>query len=113
MRKYTLINMYNSSNYESWEQAQKLGGVYSTSLSCFEPSFVDEVSKAIRKACQMVDGNSKIILHHRNVSIDRTEQGWSVFVDGTVHSTWDDLHRAEIEAGWAWDELQDEENNHG
>lgn len=55
----TTICMYNASSYDSWEQAEKLGGVYSTSV---DSSIVEEVSEAILRACTMVDGNAKINL---------------------------------------------------
>ena len=55
----TTICMYNESIYDSWEQAEKLGGVYSTSVNS---SIVEEVSQAILVACTMVDGNAKINL---------------------------------------------------
>ena len=55
----TTICMYNESIYDSWGQAEKLGGVYSTSVNS---SIVEEVSQAILVACTMVDGNAKINL---------------------------------------------------
>ena len=55
----TTICMYNASNYDSWEQAEKLGGIYSTNV---DSSSVEEVSQAILVACTMVDGNAKINL---------------------------------------------------
>ena len=55
----TTICMYNASSYDSWEQAEKLGGVYSTSV---DSSIVEEVSQAILRACTMMDSNAKITI---------------------------------------------------
>ena len=55
----TTICMYNEDSYDSWEQAEKLGGIYSTSVNS---SIVAAVSQAILVACTMMDGNAKINL---------------------------------------------------
>ena len=55
----TTLCMYNASSYDSWEQAEKLGGVYATSV---DSSIVEEVSQAILVACTMVDSNAKITI---------------------------------------------------
>ena len=34
------------------------------------------------------------------IEIKRTVQGWTVFVDGVAHATFDDPERAEQEAAW-------------
>jgi len=65
--KHTFIEMYNSSNYDSWEQAWKFGGVYITTVfSVDEPrhgagfSIMEDVRDAIETACQMMNSNCEV-----------------------------------------------------
>lgn len=65
--KHTFIEMYNASNYDSWEQAWKLGGVYILPVfSVDEPqhgagfSIMEDVRDAVLLACEMMDGNSAV-----------------------------------------------------
>lgn len=70
--KHTFIEMYNSSNYDSWEQAWKFGAVYITTVfSVDEPregvgfSIMEDMHDAIETACCMMDSNSEIKLRTR------------------------------------------------
>ena len=65
--KHTFIEMYNTSNYDSWEQAWKFGGVYITTVfSVDEPregagfSIMEDMRDAIETACCMMDSNCEI-----------------------------------------------------
>ena len=65
--KHTFIEMYNSSNYDSWEQAWKFGGVYITVVhSVDEPqhgagfSIMEDVRAAIMEACNMMNSNCEV-----------------------------------------------------
>lgn len=63
----TIIEMYNGSNYSSWEQAKNFGAVYrSTVYSVDEPehmigrSIVADVIAAALQAARMVDSGAQI-----------------------------------------------------
>ena len=63
----TIIEMYNGSNYSSWEQAENSGAVYrSTVYSVDEPehmigrSIVADVIAAALQAARMVDSGAQI-----------------------------------------------------
>ena len=74
--KHTFIEMYNASNYDSWEQAWKSGSVYiATVFSVDEPqhgaglSIMEDMRDAIVLACQMMDSNCEVKLRTRIGSV--------------------------------------------
>jgi len=74
--KHIFIEMYNASNYDSWEQAWKSGAVYITIVhSVDEPqhgaglSTMEDVRDAIVVACQMMDSNCDVKLRTRIGSV--------------------------------------------
>lgn len=68
MTKQTIIEMYVSSNYRSWEEADYLGGVYQTIVDSTDPSIIRQVQDAIRATWFMSSDISDIELRTKEIS---------------------------------------------
>lgn len=75
------IEMFNYGQYNSWEDADRSGGVYNSVVhSDMTPALLDDITEAICNACDMMESGARVAIRVREPAPDGFHEFYKAYV---------------------------------